>query len=45
MAAGILTPEFELAYVGLGNEGQMFRDHILFDRKKDPLQIQNVFGK
>ena len=43
--AGILTPEFELAYVGLGNEGQMFRDHILFDRKKDPLQMQNVFGK
>lgn len=43
--AGILTPEFELAYVGLGNEGRMFGDHILFDRAKDPLQMHNVFGK
>lgn len=42
--AGILTPEYELAYVGRGNTGQMFCDHILFDLKKDPLQLHNVFG-
>ena len=42
--SGILTPEYELAYVGRGWNGEMFHDHILFDRKKDPLQINNLFG-
>lgn len=43
--AGILTPEYELAYVGKGWNGQTFYEHILFDLKKDPLQLCNVFGK
>ena len=42
--AGILTPEYELAYVGLGHCGEMFHDHILFDCKRDPLQMNNLFG-
>ena len=43
--AGILTPEFELAYVGKGWCEEEFHDHILFDMRKDPLQMTNVFGK
>lgn len=43
--AGILTPEFELAYVGTGWYQEEFHDHILFDMKKDPFQMNNVFGK
>ncbi len=36
--AGIFTPEFELAYV---KESEA----ILFDRQKDPDQVQNLFAK
>ena len=36
--AGIFTPEFELAYV-------KDSDHILFDRKNDPDQANNLFGQ
>lgn len=43
--AGILTPDYELAYVGRGWTGREFHEHILFDLKKDPLQMSNVFGK
>ena len=43
--AGIITPEFELAYVGKGWCEEEFHDHILFDMRKDPLQMTNVFGK
>ena len=35
--AGIFTPEYELAYIK-GEE-----DHILFDRREDPLQMSNLF--
>lgn len=42
--AGILTPDYELAYVGLGHCGEMFKDHVLFDCRKDPLQMNNLFG-
>lgn len=45
---GIITPEFELAYVGKGfvnNPQHIFKEHILFDRKKDPLQLHNLFGE
>ncbi len=35
--AGIITPEFQLAYV------RGARDHILFDRRSDPLQTRNLF--
>ncbi|WP_206109205.1 sulfatase-like hydrolase/transferase [Paenibacillus sp. HB172176] len=45
--AGIFTPDFELAYVGRGwkrEENHAFRDHILFDRRKDPNQLHNLFG-
>ena len=35
--AGVFTPEFELAYVNGA------RDHILFDRTADPLQMNNLF--
>ena len=34
--AGIFTPEFELAYV-------KDHEHILFDRKNDPQQVNNLF--
>jgi uncharacterized sulfatase len=34
---GIFTPDYELAYV-MGA-----RDHILFDRRRDPLQTANLF--
>ena len=41
---GIITPDYELAYVGDGwKEGTVFSDHIMFDMKKDPLQVHNVF--
>ncbi|MFX0099651.1 MAG: sulfatase-like hydrolase/transferase [Candidatus Hodarchaeota archaeon] len=36
--AGIFTPEYELAYARQG-------DHVLFDRKKDPEQINNLFSR
>jgi len=35
--AGIFTPEYELVYVK-GEE-----DTILFDRREDPLQVNNLF--
>lgn len=35
--AGIITLEFQLAYV------RGARDHILFDRRSDPLQTRNLF--
>jgi len=35
--AGIFTPEYELAYV------KDETDHILFDRREDPLQVNNLF--
>ena len=35
--AGIFTPEYELAYI----QGE--EDHILFDRREDPLQVNNLF--
>ncbi len=35
--AGIITPAYELAYVK-GSE-----DHILFDRQRDPQQVNNLF--
>ena len=35
--AGIITPEYEMAYVRQGV------DHILFDRSSDPLQVKNLF--
>ena len=47
--AGIITPEYELAYVGRGwGEGwgknaPEFKDHILFDRIDDPKQMHNLF--
>ncbi|GKX29361.1 sulfatase [Vallitalea longa] len=43
---GIITPEYELAYVGKGfekNPQRVFADHILFDRKRDPNQLKNLF--
>ena len=43
--AGILTPDYELAYVGMGHCGEKFHDHVLFDCKKDPLQVNNLFNK
>ena len=42
---GIITEEYELAYVGRGYRGGMFHDHILFDRKRDPLQRENLYGR
>jgi len=42
--AGILTREYELAYVGSGWQNQKeFKDHILFDRKNDIDQMHNLF--
>lgn len=43
--AGIITDKYELAYIGRGWKGEVFHDHILFDRKKDPLQMNNLYGK
>ena len=43
--AGIITDKYELAYVGRGWKGEAFHDHILFDRQKDPLQMNNLYGK
>ncbi len=41
---GIITREFELAYVGKGwNRDTEFKDHILFDRIKDPHQLNNLY--
>lgn len=42
--AGIITRKYELAYVGRGFRGEMFKDHILFDRENDPLQTDNLFN-
>lgn len=42
--AGILTPDYELAYVGMGHCGEKFHEHVLFDCKKDPLQVNNLFN-
>ena len=42
---GIITEDYELAYVGRGYRGGMFHDHILFDRKRDPMQRVNLFGR
>ncbi|MCC2683546.1 MAG: sulfatase [Paenibacillaceae bacterium] len=44
---GVFTPEFELAYVGRGwrsESGHQFKDHILFDRVRDPEQRHNLFN-
>lgn len=42
--AGIITPEYELAYVGFGWERDFeFEDHVLFDRIGDPQQERNLF--
>lgn len=44
--AGIITPEYELAYVGRGwqkEESHEFKDHVLFDRRNDPNQMNNLF--
>lgn len=44
--AGIFTPDYELAYVGRGWQREThhaFQDHILFDRRKDPNQLNNLF--
>lgn len=43
--AGIITPEWELAYVGRGwgEDAPVFNDHILFDRVNDPRQLVNRF--
>lgn len=43
--AGIITDRYELAYVGKGWNGEVFHDHILFDMRKDPLQLNNLYGK
>lgn len=40
---GIITERYELAYVGGGREGRKYHDHILFDRKEDPTQQNNLF--
>lgn len=44
--AGIITPEYQLAYVGRGwkrEEGHEFKDHILFDRRNDRHQMNNLY--
>lgn len=42
--AGILTRDYELAYVGTGWQTDTeFTDHILFDRKNDPAQMHNLY--
>ncbi len=41
--AGIITEDYELAYVDRGYRGEQFYDHVLFDRKKDPAQLHNLF--
>lgn len=43
--AGILTPEYELAYVGRGHCGEVFHDHVLFDCRRDVYQMHNLFGR
>lgn len=46
--AGIITEDYELAYVGQGfnrENNHSFKDHILFDRKKDPNQLENLYEK
>lgn len=42
--AGIITEDYELAYVGGGWKGGKYKDHILFDRKRDPMQQVNLYG-
>lgn len=37
---GIFTDQYELAY---GPDG--FKDHVLFDRKKDPEQMKNLYNE
>ncbi|PXX51472.1 putative sulfatase [Hungatella effluvii] len=41
---GIITANYELAYVGEGWNGGNFKGHILFDRKEDPMQQDNLYG-
>lgn len=41
--AGIITEDYELAYVDKGWRGEQFHDHVLFDSHKDPQQIHNLF--
>ena len=44
--AGIITDEYKLCFVGMSYDGKReFRDHILFDRKKDPDEMDNLFGR
>ncbi len=38
--AGIFTPRWHLAYVYSGRPGM---EHVLFDRRKDPLEMNNLF--
>jgi len=38
--AGIFTPEYHLCYVFNGVKGQ---EHVLFDRRNDPEEIDNLF--
>lgn len=41
---GIITREYELAYVGENyDQDRIFKDHILFDRINDKLQMNNLF--
>lgn len=42
--AGIITDQYELAYVGTGWKGKVFCEHILFDRIRDPYQEENLFS-
>ena len=42
----LLHRNLNLSYVGKGMVvEEEFHDHILFDMRKDPLQMTNVFGK
>lgn len=44
--AGILTRQYELAYVGKGfDTDTIFKDHILFDRINDTEQTDNLFNR
>lgn len=43
---GIITPEYQLAYVGQGWQTEReFTDHILFHRINDPNQTNNLFNQ
>ncbi|GMQ56536.1 sulfatase [Vallitalea sediminicola] len=46
--AGIITEEYELAYVGRGfnkEPNHQYKEHILFDRINDKQQTNNLYGK